>query len=452
MLAFIRNILSNSLALRSLHACNQQQCMQAALTRRVSTRSEPTPRTQAVAPAGASAATGQWPQAYQRCEPAGVNTGVRPWEFTCRHPLATSRLEFEVCGHTLIVSCKTPADASDWHNMLRTVAFFVFIIAVSLLPTLEARPDASRRVSQGIPVTLIFVVYLMYTIAWVMVRRYLKPQLLISPEGWSVSYCAWGRPDSRKQAPTSCDISNELEGSGPEAAPSTPSFCGTRSGEGAVRINISAHASMHDSAEASGVTAATTGNSTARSYNAPESPSCSRTACTGSACAGNRSANYSVAQSAGHGRAPASQRAAAVAASADVRGTQALSWGQSARNFVEGMHGVHDCGVSSHRGSDGPLPASHCATNHAVDSASYASLSASPMHGDHACRLRLNGRMGRGRFSPADVGCVRVGRLGSMVRKCMELCGRGESLRDEVAWEPVLGAKVRCMCSGVAVL
>jgi hypothetical protein len=419
--------------------------VQATHNRPVCMPCEPAPHNQAGVSAGAAAAVQRLPQVQQRREPAAVNTGVRAWQFTSHYPLAKSRLEFAVRGQTLIVSCKTLADAGHMQDVGRNVILFGCVVAVDLLAMLESGPDHGC-VSQGFPATLILIVYLMYALAGGVVRSYLKPQLLISPEGWSLSYCSLGRPSLQGFADNNCNESDDRVGQVQETALNSPSGVGMEGAEAASRLTIGAHECASSSPKASNeaCVAADTCSHTAACIHvapdAPRSPFSGHNACRRSSCSANRSTQHSAVQRTGNGCTQCSRSGAG--ASAEFRGAQVPNGGKSARIHGRGMQ---ESNVSSHGGSDGPLPASQNATNNALASASHASLSASHMHDEHACSIQMNSRVRRGRSSPADVGCMHGGWISRIVCACMELCGRGEPLRDVLAWEPVLGAKVLLM-------
>ena len=156
------------------------------------TLSEPTLNPHATWPTGA---TDRHRGVQGGSEAPCVLTGVRPWQHTPHHALADSRLEFAVRGRTLIVWCKTLTSAHHVkEDVARTVFLWVFVIVVNWLVMLPSS-SATSQMYQGFPATLILVVYLIFALARGLVWTFLKPRLTISPEGWSVSYCSFGRED-----------------------------------------------------------------------------------------------------------------------------------------------------------------------------------------------------------------------------------------------------------------
>lgn len=368
-----------------------------------------------------SGAAPKWPQLPLRRGIPGVCTGVRPWQFTPHFALADSRLKFTVQGHTLIVSCKTLTDASHLQeDVTRTLILFAFIIAVNLLVMLRSGPR-NGNLCQAFPATLIFVVYMMFALARILVRKYLKPQLLVSPHGWLVSYSAFRRPElphEEGEAYTHVHgphAQNSSLGTGATGGPMT--MVGT----------VGECTSLKTLSEARGVAQDCASTYAAACVNA-------------SICTSERMGSSATVQDAAHVSMQHSTARRGMQGALDMGGAPDAGGMGSARSRSS-MHAGHEfeTGAESQASSYGVLPASHGATN-CAPGASLASLSA-PAHGAHAYQMLAgNGILG----FPGALGrrMMNGGWVEGAVRTFMEFCGRGESLAAQGAFEGVLGAKV----------
>lgn len=408
--------------------------MQGIPNRRISSDTEPASQPRATVSSSVAAAQ-RWPQGPLQGDPPGVRTGIRPWQYTPHYPFVDSRLDVAVCRQTLIVSCKTLTDASHVQgHMVHTALLFAFIIAVNLMVMLQSGPE-NGHLSQVFPVTFILVVYLIYSIARGLVRSLLKPQLLISPQGWSVSYCSFGRVDlwsAVRQNLACCgnqDFTNQEFMHSPGGSSSNTSDDVTLTLGGA---NLSPKAPNEACIAVD--TGATSSHCPACIHTALDDAwenvrgawrECA--ACRDKACITCCSAQYNAAQS----TCPCPQCPGR--ASPEAGGVQEVGGISGA-----GMHGASQ---ESSGGSDGPLPASKDATNCAMHSSSLASISAA-VH-DHNAGMDYPRETAGAEQLGYTHGPPDRGWLESVVHTCMELCGRGESLADEAAWEPVIGAKVR---------
>jgi hypothetical protein len=90
----------------------------------------------------------------------GKRTGVRLWQQTPLQPLAQSRLNYQVLGSTLVVTCRTLTQTESRNFRYRSIA--ILFACIILVNTLLMLWDSHRgSVYVGFPIMLFFVAYLL---------------------------------------------------------------------------------------------------------------------------------------------------------------------------------------------------------------------------------------------------------------------------------------------------